>query len=192
MKKPVTIINCDIQNLKDLLLEGLRYKPLPYGAPPNTRASRLINLYRERNDDMSREEHLMRRCHPEFLRAYRAIVRYSPQLSGPNSRAAFRAFLEHRQKFPRFYDTFREYVMEAVEKGIHRLSGTTIIHRTLWDFAVDQRDGRLRTLNSNIMPHYLDYWTLDNPDVPFSFRHRNAKGFRRRRNFIMNGDLDLR
>ncbi len=182
--------SCEVQSLKNLLLQRLRVKPLPYGAKFETHASLVVDAYLD-HGELDRVQHLMRRCEPEFLRAFRTIIRYTPQLSGNASRKNFRAFLTHRRTFPHFYKLFCSFVEEAEEKGIRGISATTVANRVIWETGVVRKESKLRGLNSNIIAHYADYWTLDHPHLNFRFKRRNANGFQRRRDFAINADLDM-
>lgn len=166
-----------IQELKLSLLIRLQSKPAPIGPGESKPAQAALEAYFHNRPNDS--EKLIRNCTTSFRQAFRKIVRYSPDLSSPKSQKKFTEFLRHLKFNPQFYKDFCGFIEEAEESGLHRHGAQWIADRIHWERRVHLSQYRYESIDSQLLPFYADYWTMDNPHVDFILSRRI--GPRRRR-----------
>lgn len=171
-----------IQSLKHELMRSLQLQAEPFGPASDSVAWHMIEEYINRGE-VTNKEKKARHCTKEFLKAFRAIERYVPQLPRDDSKKTYLKFLEHRKTNPEFYEYMKEFIDYAVQRGLRNLPLIVVAGRVQWEIAVERRDAKGRSLSVNILTHYGHYWTMDNPQSPFHFITKSSPGCRRLRHF---------
>jgi hypothetical protein len=120
-------------------------------------------------------------CAPEFATAVKKIMRYNPDLITASAHCRFRAFQEHRRKYPEFYGMLDRVARVVVANKRTSISAAMLYYRAAFELYVHEGIDAHRGLNVNITALYGDYWNLRNPEVPLTFNRRQNRAALRRR-----------